>query len=338
MKILFIGTDGVEKWKPLIQGHEIAFLDGFDEKENSGAESGWLWNEAARIPTLEAGLERFKPDLAVIGVPNYRKNNPGIEILLLENGIPLFEHKFRTAAPEDFEKIYAVQRRTGTGVFMGEFYRHNPVVLTAKECLVSGGFGRPEFVKWDARIEEGQIHNWEAAYPHIALEDLAPHHFSAIQFLVGLDVSSVYTKSFSPRKGRPISGTLCLTIIEAGFLLQHTIDWHNSMTGRTSYLGDFSVACEQGGVRAVDGRVFSRRWGEEEKEIPITGKTVSPEAQTLGFISQKSGPQPGLLPGPQPFGIAEFAPVMRTIKYALDSVRSGLPVTPQPNPGDEVLQ
>jgi hypothetical protein len=329
MKLLFIGTDEASQWRDLVPGQEIAFLDAFREKENARAEYDWLWKGAAPVGSLDEGIGRFAPDYAVIGVPNYRKNDPRIEAALLEGGIPFYIHKFRPACPGDFEKTYALRRKTGTEVLVGEAYRYNPVVLTVKEFLAAAGFGKIEFLKWDSRVAESAVCPWEAAYANIALEDLALHHFSAIQTLAGLDTVSVYARSLSPRKGSPAAGSVSVTVMETrmGLLIQHTIDWHNSM-GQTSYLGDFSVDCEKGGVSAVNGRVFAKPWGGTEREIPLVSGIPSPAARAFEYF--RSGGA-----GPKPYRIEDFAPVIRNLYYALESAASGLPVkVPQAGCGE----
>jgi predicted dehydrogenase len=322
MKLLFIGTDEANQWRELVPGQEIAFFDAFRENESTRKEYDWLWRDAVSIRSLDEGLDRFKPDFAVIGVPNYRKNNPEIEAALLEQGIPFYIHKFRVACHGDFEKTYAIQRKTGVDVLVGEAYRYNQVVLTVKTFLDSAGFGKPEFLKWDSRVVESKVWEWEAAYPNVALEDLALHHFSAIQTLTGLDTVSVYARSMTPRKGLPASGSVSTALMETrtGLLIQHTINWHNSM-GQTSYLGDFSIDCEKGGVSAVDGRVFVRPWGEAEREIPPLPPHSSPAVLAFDYFR---------FPGksPKPYGIGDFAQVIRNVHYALESAVSGLPVKP----------
>jgi predicted dehydrogenase len=322
MKILFIGTDEANQWRELIPGHGIAFFDAFREDDSFRKECDWLWQGAVPIGSLDEGLDRFKPDFAVIGVANYRKNDPAIEAALLEQGIPFYIHKFRVACHGDFETTYTLQRKTGIDVLVGEAYRYNPVVLTVKTFLDSAGFGKPEFLKWDSWVAESMVCEWEAAYPNVALEDLALHHFSAIQTLTGLDTVSVYARSLSPRKGLPATGSLSATLMETktGLLIQHTINWHNSM-GETSYLGDFSIGCEKGGVSVINGRVFVKPWGETEREIPLVPGIPSPAARAFEYF--RSGGKV-----PKPYSIEEFAPVIRNVHYALESSASGLPVKP----------
>ncbi|MDR0670518.1 MAG: hypothetical protein LBF95_10600 [Treponema sp.] len=336
MKILFIGTDEANRWRELVPGQEIAFWDAFRENENAPgdapADCEWLRRGAVPVQGPEE-IERFKPDFAVVGVPNYRKNDPRIEAALLEGGVPFYIHKFRTACPGDFEKTLAIQRKTGVDVLVGESYRCNPVVLTVKTFLDSAGFGRPEFLKWDSRVAESRVWEWEAAYASIALGDLALHHFSAIQTLAGLDTVSVYARSLSPLKGKPAAGSLSVTLMEttSGLLIQHTIDWHSTM-GQTSYLGDFSVECEKGGVSAVDGRVFVKPWGETEREIPLLPAVPSPASRAFEYFrSQGKRPKPYS----KPYSIEDFAPVMRNVHYALQSAATGLPVKP---PADGVAE
>jgi predicted dehydrogenase len=322
MKLLFIGTDEVNQWQDLVAGQRIAFLDAFRENESALSECEWLWRGAARIKSLGEGLEDFAPDYAVIGVPNYRKNDPRIEAALLKRGIPFYIHKFRPASPADFEKTFALQRKTGVEVLVGESYRFHPVVLTVKAVLDSAGFGKGEFLKWDSRVAEGKVWGWEAAYPNIALQDLALHHFSAIQALTGLNTVSVYARSLSPRKGSPVSGSVSVTLMETttGLVIQHTINWHNSM-GQTSYLGDFSIDCEKGGVSSVNGRVFVKPWGEAEREIPLLPGIPSPAARAFEYFRSAGT-------GPVPYRIEDFAPVMRTVHDALESAATGAPVKP----------
>jgi predicted dehydrogenase len=325
MKIVFIGTDEANQWRDLAAGHDLAFFDAFRENDSTRREYDWLWEGAVPVGSIDMGLEQFKPDFAVIGVPNYRKNNPQIEAALLEGGVPFYIHKFRAACPGDFEGTYAVQRKTGVDIVVGESYRYNPVVLTVKKFLADADFGKPEFLKWDSRVAESRVWEWEAAYANVALEDLALHHFSAIQSLVGLDTVSVYAASLTPRKGLPAAGSVSVAMLETrtGLLIRHTINWHNSM-GQTSYLGDFSIDCEKGGISAINGRVFVKPWGGAEKEIPLVPEVPAPAVRAFAYFRSRGS-------GPKPYTIADFAPVIRNIYYALDSSVSGLPVKPPLN-------
>jgi predicted dehydrogenase len=170
-------------------------------------------------------------------------------------------------------------------VYIGEFYRYIPCVEAVKDIIDSGGIGIPEQMRYYCGLPYNEISAWESAYSHIALEDLAFHHFSVIHYMLDITPAEIIGVSHSPLKGGGIGGTVSSSLIKTvgGCHISHEIDWHNTMRS-TGFLGDFYIDGSVGGVSVEDGRVYFMEWGGEKKEIAVGGSAerTAPEKILAG--------------------------------------------------------
>ena len=294
-RVLFIGSDHMEDQAQLKQPIQGAFYNGFEE---AGLQSDYA--------SLEEAVELFRPDLAVIGVPNYRKNRPACESYLIRRKIPVLIQKFRLADHGDFTAILEEAERECTPVFVGEFYRYHPSVAAVRRLIEDGSVGEPEFLQWTCRIGGNEHGAWEAAYGDLALEDLAFHHFSAIEAMMGLEVDDVYSVSRTAQKGMPSRGTVSATAMttKRGCLISHVIDWHAAMR-ETGYFGEFVLEGSRGGVSLEGESLYYRPWDGGQVEIPLAAPDKSTALEHL------------LGPEGDPVTIQRFAGVMEALGRAL---------------------
>ena len=310
MRILFVGSDQAQPLSCFSQ-HQFAYAFWNGYEESSAPE-----NCRKDFPSLEEAVCRFQPHLAVIGVPNYRKNRKEYEELLMRRKIPLLIQKFRLKSFEDFEEIRQIQQETGARVYVGEFYRLNPLAATVRSLLQKGRTGPLEYIRWESGIN-GEICPWESAYDQLAIHDLAFHHISVMQSLFGLDVRSVYARSCSPRKGSPAKATFASPILEMrnGALIDYTVDWHCSLQ-QTDFFGTARLEGVSGGIEIQHGKVFFQKWGEEKQEIPLASPAYATGLeQTAAYLLGETSQSPVTL--------EEFSPVMEILKAMTRSAHTG---------------
>lgn len=125
MRVLFVGTDCIGNWEDLMDGLDAAFVDGFDEKDPDAPQNHRVLSACRRYESVGDALAAHRPELVVIGVPNYRKNRPVYELQALSSAADLYIHKFRLASYDDFDAIRAAAREVGRDVFVGEAYRRD---------------------------------------------------------------------------------------------------------------------------------------------------------------------------------------------------------------------
>lgn len=319
-KVLFIGLQGLENWWEYHEIEYAGFFDGFDEVEHMNEESKKIMNSRYRIfGSVQEAVESFKPELAVINVPNYTKNRIEYETYLLDKGISLVEGKFRVSSYEDFRKILMSAEKSTATLFAGEFYRYNNCARTVKQQLKKGIIGKPQQLWWECFIAGSDISPWEVQYRHLALEDLAYHHFGVIHYLLGLDTKTVYASSSSPLKGAPSTGTVSSTLIEtrSGCLINHFIDWH-SLAKSTDFFGNFAIDGELGGLLVDNGKVYLTLIGGSKEELCLVDEgpkyTMS---HVLAYLKDQNSQNE------KPWTLKDFAPVMDTIDAAVRSAESG---------------
>ena len=313
MKILFLGTDGLDTWEPHIEEHEIAFVNLYEETELYPERYAWFWAKAKVFESFTMAMDIFKPQIGAIGVANFRKNRPNAEIDLLHAGADLYVYKFRLADYGYFEEILRTAAQSGRRVLIGEQYRHLPEVRAARQVIESGYIGIPELIFWDCSLDLQDLCEWEKSYTYLAVEDLALHHFSALESVIGFDVREVYAKLLSPVKSRPITGSAEISTItfKNGVVLSHIINWHNS--GRdTSYFGEVSIEGEKGAVIINPAGVKKKLWGQPEQAVPVGGEAFDPVRAALEIF--ENGKKMS-----EPPDIERFAKIIRTIAAAVDS-------------------
>ena len=290
MKILIIGIEGMQGWMKSDNSNYFAFVDIFGELVNSDDKTkDWIKNNCTSFTDYVTAEKEFKPDWVSVCIPNFVKNNTEMELYFINKQIPLLISKLRLCDKQDFYTLLDAANKTKSPVYIGEFYRYIPCVETVKSILDSGIIGTPEQMRYDCGLPYSEISPWEHNYKHLSLEDLAFHHFSVIHYLVDITPDKIYGESYTPSKGGGIGGTVSSTLIvtKKDLHISHTTDWHNTMH-ETSFLGDFYIDGSKGGVEVKDGRVFTKIWGEEKKEVPVIDvtETTAPEKVISGKLSE----------------------------------------------------
>jgi predicted dehydrogenase len=317
LKVLFVGLQGLENWEEI---ECAAFFDGFDEIKHMNEENQTIMNLGYMMfNSLQEAVESFNPDLAVIDVPNNTKNRIEYEEYLLAKGINVLEKKLRVAAYDDFHKILKAAEKSTAKLFAGEFYRYNNCARTVKRKLEQGIIGKPQQLWWECFITGSDISPWEVHYRHLALEDLAYHHFGVIHYLLGIDAKTVYASSSSPLKGAPSTGTVSSTLIETrdGCRINHFINWH-SLTKATDFFGNLSIEGERGGLLIENEKVYMTLVGGNKEELMLVDEVPkSTLSHVLSYMKDQNSHVE------RPWTVKDFVPVMITIDAAIRSAESG---------------
>jgi hypothetical protein len=308
MKILIIGLEGAQGWQKSNETNSFAFVDAFGEfNDGDDAIHKWVKDKCAIFSGISGAVNAFNPDLASINVPNFAKNDMDMELFFIEKRIPLLISKLRLREKHDFYRLLAAAEENSSAIYIGEFYRYIPCVLTAKALIDGGRIGIPEQMRYDCGLPDGTISPWENKYKHLSLEDLAFHHFSVIHYLLDITADTVYGDSYTPKKGGGVKGTVSSTLIvtKSGCHISHGIDWHNTMRN-TGFLGNFFIDGTKGGLSVENGRVYTMGWGSEKCEVPVVSVLESTAPEKL--LSGKPG---------EIWTIQEFKPVIDCIYAAI---------------------
>lgn len=259
--------------------------------------------------SLAQALQVFHPDLAVIGVPNIRKNQFDIERLLLQKGIPILEYKLRLSNIESLRDFLRDYEKQSVPVYIGEPYVYTPCILQLHKEMENWQLGRMEYLRWRCALG-GSSYEWMKYYEHLSLEDLGLHHFSVLHSLFDLSQADVVSRSLSPAKGEGMTGTVCDSWLSwpSGFTATHSIDWIHAID-ETDYLGTIALECTDGAALIEKEKLYMGKWGEPLKEISLQ-EAADPLAEMIALLEE--GKQPKYMKS-----IRDFAPVMEKIDGAL---------------------
>lgn len=359
-KLLFVGLDGVASWNehPLIR--PVGIVDAYRElgvgdagrdggagedgrgRGRRGSEGGnghpplpplpaWL----AETPVygsveeaLERGGARLRPDAALVSVPNDAKTTVDAEALLLREGIDVLAGKLRLEAAEDIDRLRAavIGAAAGARLYVGEPYRDLPQVGRLKALLAEGRLGQIASVTWRCRLPYENL-DWMRSYRHLALEDMAYHHFAILHELLGLHPTRLYAQSFEPAYSgagtRSAASVLAET--EEGYRLNYQTVWC-SKRKPFGYLGEALLEGEQGSaVLSDEGLVLYSYFGRRKNVACGPGKYEGPWALVDRWLGASIDRAAGLsqASAAAPFTFEDFEPVLRTIYMAVGSAETG---------------
>jgi len=212
-----------------------------------------------------------------------------MELHIISKNIPLLISKLRLKDKKDYYTLLDAVEKSNCDVLIGEFYRFIPCVEAVKKVIESGDIGTPEQIRYHCGLPGDTVWPWEHNYKHLALEDLAFHHFSVLHYLIDITPQSVIGCSYSPQKGGGIGGTVSDALIKTkkGCHISHSIDWHNTIR-ETDFLGNIYIDGSKGGVSIEHGRVFYMKWGGNKQELPVApaNETTAPEKILANKINE----------------------------------------------------
>jgi predicted dehydrogenase len=116
---------------------------------------------------------------------------------------------------------------------------------------------------------------WRDNYSEILLEDMSIHHFDIMRYLLGVEPTEVYAKSFNPSwswfSGNP-SATLSISF-ENDIEVSYFGSWV-SRGKETSWNGDIRIVGEKGAIEVLDDEVFLFTVNEHDEATYETIKQV----------------------------------------------------------------
>ncbi|WP_127582535.1 Gfo/Idh/MocA family protein [Paenibacillus koleovorans] len=318
-KVLLLGLEGVRPWHDQAGVEIVGIVDLYRQAGEPFAER--LRDLLPLYPVFERiedalALAQAKPDLAVVTVPNGAKNTIWAERAVMEAGIDLVIQKPRLASLEDFEQLMQVQASSQATCYIGEHYRCDARVRTVKEALRQGRIGQVEYVYYECR--RPLIPSpWMESYRHLALEDLALHHFSVLQHLIGLDVTEVYAHSSRPSwlegESRTMASVLAGT--RQGYKLTYSTAW-GTWGEPTDYFGHFRLDGARGTISVEGQTVTCYSSSGVKQELPLLESRSWIE---LLLEARTATPfHPDSLDTPYPT-LTSFEPIIRTIYASLTS-------------------
>ena len=307
MRILRIGFDCYGADTLYGKGHQWAGVDVFCECVNGAM----IQHDLRMYPDVEHALDDFEPELVLLGVNNLSKNPVDIECAVIERGIPIVINKLRLRSMADYDALRAAAKAGSAPVWIGEFYRLNPVVHTARGLIERGVFGCIEQLVYQCFIDDSRVHPWMRAYRELALEDLAFHHYSVLHALTGLDGDVLFAYSRTPEKAGGATGSVCgaSIVLRSGAYIEHTIHWLNTMRN-TDYFGSLSIDGTLGGLLIENGRLFHRHWGDAHSALTLIAPPfVNVPQHAVEYLRGRVDESP--------LSLEAFEPVMTALRKSL---------------------
>lgn len=128
---------------------------------------------------LEAMVERERPDLVTVCLPNEDHFEPTLK--LLQAGVPLLVEKPLVFELEEADALLAEAERQGTFFAINFNHRYAPPVRMAAEAIGEGRLGELVFATW----RFGGESNPTALHPHANLIETQCHGFDMLELLCG---------------------------------------------------------------------------------------------------------------------------------------------------------
>ena len=200
--LAIVGCGGIagahgNAWKDL---PELDLIGACDVKAEPLATFAKQFNAKNTYNDLRRMLENQEPDILVIATwPTLHLNNVlegirgGVRAILCEK--PIAINTTQT------EQIIQVTTKAGVLLMEGFMYRHHPLTLAVKQCILDGAIGEIRFVRATFSTGLTDRTNWRLRgdLGGGAVMDLGCYCINAIRYLIGVEPLSVWaTGKFEP--------------------------------------------------------------------------------------------------------------------------------------------
>ncbi|MEK0316095.1 Gfo/Idh/MocA family protein [Cohnella sp. 56] len=329
-RLLFVGYEGFEHWTGHPLAEPVGRVDLYGEHASEGERdrAGAHWPESLRIcqayPDLDTAIALARPDAAVVSVPGGAKTTVDAEALLLARGVDVLAKKLRLGDYRDIERLRAASEAGPGRLFVGEHYRQLPQVEALRQLLAAGKLGRIWSVTWRCRLPY-EAYDWMRGYRHLALEDLAYHHFGVLHDVLGFHAERLYAQSFEPPGSTAGTMTAASALADTaeGYRLNYQLLWCSSQKP-FGYFGEAVFEGRQVTARLTDEGLEIYSDAGRKKRIDV-GEVRYQGAwgPLIQWLDEGAGAFAGMTPlgGASLFGA--FEPVLGAISLAVRSAETG---------------
>lgn len=306
IKVLCVGMDN--DWIQAWGKHPASTVAGIVDLYREGKQGG----EIPVYSHMEEAMDAVKPDLVTMVVPPSKKTELQTVKTILGHGYDVYMQKLRPAGRDDGDMLLAMAEASGKEIAIGETYRYDPVIQTARAMIERGELGVVEEVYWECRRHNIDS-DWTQAYRHLMIEDLSYHHLGAIAAMCGQRFEQVYAWSAEPSWSHRAHSVASMMLKGAeGLRVSYTASWAAS-GDVTPWLGDFRVEGSRGSlVYEKDQMMFWPRDGAAPREVSRETERLRGSMVEAYLDAHRTGERSEL-------DIRTQIPILRTIAAALQS-------------------
>lgn len=306
-KVVCIGMDGdwIRAWGQHPASAVVGIVDLYGEGKKE--------EEIPVYSHIEEAIDAVKPELITMVVPPSKKTELRAVETILSCGYDVYMQKLRPAERGDGDKLLAMAEAFGKEIAIGEAYRYDKVIQTARAMIERGELGEVEEVYWECR-QHNIDSDWTQAYRHLMIEDLSYHHLGAIAAICGQRFEQVYAWSAEPSwSHRAHSVASMLLKGSEGLRVHYSASWAVS-DDVTPWLGDFRLEGSKGSlVYEKDKLMFWPRDGAAEPREVSRDAEVHKGGMVEAYLhAHRTG-------GRSELDIRTQIPILRTIEAALRS-------------------
>ena len=213
--------------------------------------------DVPRYQSPEEALAEVCPDLVINVTPPAVHTE--INRMLLAKNIPVLCEKPIADTLESAMEMDAFLKKTGGFLMIGENYRYDEVIRTARKIVEGGGLGAVRQISCHFRHYHPDYSRfYHGTLAHPLLEDVTIHHLDLARYLSGEEPQNVACREYSAPYcwygDRPATAHL-LSDMTGGSVFRYdgTLASPQSIT---TWNGDWELQCDDGVVVIRDDRVY----------------------------------------------------------------------------------
>lgn len=199
LKAIQIGVGG-------FGGSWLEILDNYDDIELSAVVDMDLDNlehakdliKSSSVQYFTNHLDAFskvKADIAIIITPPQTHKKLALDAL--EHNLNVFMEKPIAHTFEDAVDLLDKSETYSKFVMISQNYRWRPEIEAVKRAIEENLIGKVEYVEWDFR-RATKFGGWRDQYEEILIEDMSIHHFDLMRHILGVEPTTVFSKSMRP--------------------------------------------------------------------------------------------------------------------------------------------
>ena len=293
MRIIQVGVGAMGRtWARELPNSPDVELVGIVEPVEANRQ--WAQGNLALAPeqchtSIEEALGRDDWDGAAVVTPPV--THRAIAEQLLRGGRHVLLEKPLATTAEDARALVGIAAETGRTLMVAQNYRFRPDVRTVQAAIADGLLGDVGSVgirfSWDSRTIFGEG-NFRYSMHQPLLIDMAIHHFDMLRAMTGLDVSSLYARTWHVPGGvyedHPAAAVV-MTLSNGGTAL-YDGNWAG-FDANTSWDGEWDIVGDRARIRwrTVDDRNDVRLFDLAGTELPLPAAPDRPSNQ-LGLLAE----------------------------------------------------
>ena len=299
IKVIQVGAGGFgQSWLNVVMDYSQAELVGIVDvmQENlleaqriTGLTSDQCYQD------LNLAFSEIEADLVLIVTPP--KTHKDIAMKALKAGFHVLLEKPITHTLEEAEELIEFSRTIDRKISVSQNYRWRAPIQTAKKLIDKHTIGQVGYLEYEFR-KAMKFGGWRDHYSEILLEDMSIHHFDLMRYLLKLEPTAVYAKSFKPGWSW-FSGNPAATVA-IDFEDDVHVSYFGSWVSRgkeTTWNGDIRLVGEKGAIEIIDDKVTLFLVNEQDEikkeaitliEMPFDDRTYSFDNMVQSIIHNRT--------------------------------------------------